>query len=223
MGAMFKGCSSLKSLDLSSFNTSNVDKMINLFADCSLLESLDLFTFDTQKVYLMNSMFSGCYSLYEVKLSNSFTMDSVTNSTLMFSDYYLDIIQNGANLNDEIKNSIIELKNFIYIVIFSEESKNIKFINYNPENTENIIMLINGVSTTYTNNIMVDSGRTGIKLMIPEENKISCDELFKNIPEIKKIVFKNFDIYNSAREMFSGCSSLEILNLKSFDTSEITI
>ena len=55
---------------LSSFNTSNVDKMINLFADCSLLESLDLSTFDTQKVYLMNSMFSGCYSLYEVKLSN---------------------------------------------------------------------------------------------------------------------------------------------------------
>ena len=83
-------------------------------------------------------------------------------------------------------------------------------------------MLINGVSTTYTNNIMVDSGRTGIKLMIPEENKISCDELFKNITENKKIVFKNFDICNSAREMFSGCSSLEILNLKSFDTSEIT-
>ena len=87
----------IKILDLSSFNTSNVDKMINLFADCSLLESLDLSTFDRQQVYLMNSMFSGCYSLYEVKLSNSFTMDSVTNSTLMFSDYYIDIIQNGAN------------------------------------------------------------------------------------------------------------------------------
>ena len=36
----------------------------------------------------------------------------------MFSDYYLDIIQNGANLNEEIKNNIIELKNFIYIVLF---------------------------------------------------------------------------------------------------------
>ena len=36
----------------------------------------------------------------------------------MFSDYYLDIIQNGANLNEKIKNNIIELKNFIYIVLF---------------------------------------------------------------------------------------------------------
>ena len=203
MGAMFMGCSSLKSLDLSTFDTSNVYQMINLFANCPLLESLDLSSFNTSKVQNMKLMFSGSYSLYELKLSNSFTMEAVTQLDTMFSDYYLDIIQNGANLKDEIKNSIIELKNFIYIVIFSEESKNIKFINYNPENTENIIMLINGVTTTYTNNIAVNSGRTVIKLMIPEENKISCDGLFKGIPEIKKIVFKNFDICNSASEMFS--------------------
>ena len=74
----------------------------------------------------------------------------------------------------------------------------------------------------FTNNILVDSGRTVIKLMISDENKISCDGLFKDIPEIKKIVFKNFNICNSAIEMFSGCSNLEELNLKSFDTSEIT-
>ena len=72
-------------------------------------------------------------------------------------------------------------------------------------------MLINGVTTPYTNNIMVDSGRTVIKLMIPEENKISCDGLFKDISEIKKIVFKNFNICNNASEMFSGCSSLNHL------------
>ena len=94
---MFEGCSSLKSLDLSTFDTSNVGSFINLFANCSSLESLDLSSFNTSNSTHMGTMFSGCYSLYEVKLSNSFTMDSVTNSTLMFSDYYLDIIQNGAN------------------------------------------------------------------------------------------------------------------------------
>ena len=42
----------------------------------------------------------------------------------MFSNYYFNIIQNRANLNYEIKNSIKDLKiNFILITIYSEESK----------------------------------------------------------------------------------------------------
>ena len=35
---MFRGCSSLQSIDLSSFNTTNVKDMMGMFADCSSLE-----------------------------------------------------------------------------------------------------------------------------------------------------------------------------------------
>ena len=155
----------------------------------------------------MNYAFNGCYSLIDLFLSNSFTMENVKYFDKMFSNYYVDIIQNGANL-DKIKDSLIDLKNFIYIVIYSEESKeNIKFINYN-ENKENIIMYQNDEKIDYKNNINVEPGKTIIKLMFPD-NIISCDELFKGITVIKKIVFKNYDICNSAREMFSGCPSLE--------------
>ena len=35
---MFEGCSSLKSIDLSSFNSTNVDDMRNMFYRCSSLE-----------------------------------------------------------------------------------------------------------------------------------------------------------------------------------------
>ena len=82
-------------------------------------------------------------------------------------------------------------------------------------------MLKNGEKIDFTNNINVGKGMTIIKLLFPN-NKISCEGLFKNITEIKKIVFINFDLCNNAKEMFSDCSNLEKLNLKSFATSEIT-
>ena len=38
---MFYGCSSLKSIDLYSFNTSKVTNMSHMFCNCSSLESID--------------------------------------------------------------------------------------------------------------------------------------------------------------------------------------
>ena len=229
MDSMFAECSSLESLGLSSFNTSSVVSFGQMFYGCSSLESLDLSSFNDSSVISMYKMFIGCYSLSELILSSLFTMEKVKSYKPMFSNFYFNVNQNGANLKDDIKNSINETnsrdlkKNLILITIRTEESKeNLKFINYN-ENIQNIILLQNDGKIDYTNNINVGVGMTIIKLLFPEDsNKISCDELFKNIPEIKKVVFKNFDLCNSAREMFSNCSSLEKLNLKSFNTSEIT-
>jgi surface protein len=223
MRAMFAGCSSLKFLDLTSFDTSNVNSMEEMFAGCSSLESLDLSSFNTSKATNMAEMFSNCYYLYELVLSSSFTMEKVANYGNMFSNYYISVTQNGANLKEDIKNSIdsTNKKNLILITINTEESKNLKFINY--DGTENIIMLQNDAPIDFTNNINVNAGMTVIKLLFPEDsNKISCEGLFKNIPEITKIAFINFDICNNAKEMFSGCSNLEKLNLKLFATSEIT-
>ena len=70
MGAMFYGCSSLTSLDVSSFNTSNLRMMYNMFAKCSSLTSLDLSGFNTEKVEEMGAVFEGCSSLTSLDLSN---------------------------------------------------------------------------------------------------------------------------------------------------------
>ena len=40
MGSMFNGCTNLTSLDLSSFNTSNVTDMSYMFSDCSKLATI---------------------------------------------------------------------------------------------------------------------------------------------------------------------------------------
>ncbi len=80
---MFGGCSSLTTLDLSNFDTSNVTNMDRMFEDCSSLTTLDLSSFDTSKVTDMEGMFNGCSSLTTLDLSN-FDTSKVTDMVCMF-------------------------------------------------------------------------------------------------------------------------------------------
>ena len=48
---MFYECSSLKELNLSKFNTENVEDMSSMFNECSSLEVLNLSNFNTENVY----------------------------------------------------------------------------------------------------------------------------------------------------------------------------
>ncbi len=64
---MFFGCSSLKKINLSNFNTKNVIYMNHMFYGCSSLEELDLRSFNTDKVVNMNDMFYKCLSLKKNK------------------------------------------------------------------------------------------------------------------------------------------------------------
>ena len=84
MRYMFGDCTSLTSLDLSSFNTSNVTDIEWMFWDCSSLTSLDLSSFNTSNVTNMQGMFDGCTSLTSLDLS-SFNTSNVTNMGYMFS------------------------------------------------------------------------------------------------------------------------------------------
>ena len=83
MQSMFRDCSKLTSLDLSSFNTSKVTSMYCMFMGCSALTSLDLSHFDTSKVTSMGEMFSGCSNLTQLNVTNFFTQ-SVTSMLGMF-------------------------------------------------------------------------------------------------------------------------------------------
>ena len=84
MHMMFSGCSSLNSLDLSSFKTDNVTNMSWMFNGCSSLSSFDLSSFKTDNVTYMNGMFSGCSGLTSLDVSG-FKTDKVTEMARMFS------------------------------------------------------------------------------------------------------------------------------------------
>ena len=72
------------SLDLSSFDTSNVTSMQGMFSSCSSLTDLDLSSFDTRKVTTMSMMFDECSSIKILDLSH-FIVSNGTNVGSMFT------------------------------------------------------------------------------------------------------------------------------------------
>ena len=59
--------------------------MIHMFYGCSALKSLDLTNFNTAKVAYMNNMFEGCSALTTIYVSNKFVTDNVSNGSDMFT------------------------------------------------------------------------------------------------------------------------------------------
>jgi surface protein len=101
---MFYNCSSLTSLDVSSFDTHNVTDMGTMFGKCSSLTTLDLSSFDTSKVTKMDWMFYTCDALTSIKFGkntnesasrNNIFKDTTTTGTLYYPSEYAD---NYANL-----------------------------------------------------------------------------------------------------------------------------
>ena len=70
MISTFLGCSSLTSLDVSNFNTSELISLKQTFYACYSLTSLNLSSFNTQNVVNMESTFQNCYNLTSIDLSN---------------------------------------------------------------------------------------------------------------------------------------------------------
>ena len=75
---MFRGCSSLKSLDLSNFNTAKVGFMDNMFDGCISLTTLNISSFNTKEVIHMRSMFRNCKKLTSLDLTNFNTKGTVS-------------------------------------------------------------------------------------------------------------------------------------------------
>ena len=87
MACMFKGCSSLTSLDVTHFNTGNVTSMYHMFTLCSNLAELDVTHFNTEKVTDMFGMFSSCKGLISLDVTN-FNTANVKEMSYMFYNCY---------------------------------------------------------------------------------------------------------------------------------------
>ena len=70
---MFEGCSSLTNINLSNFNTQNINDMSGMFRGCSSLTNINLSNFNIQNVKDMSGMFRGCSSIKNMNLSNFIT------------------------------------------------------------------------------------------------------------------------------------------------------
>jgi surface protein len=123
MSYIFSGCSSLTSLDISSFDTSKVTNMSYMFYYCSSLTNLDLSNLNTSKVTDMSYMFYYCSSLVSLDVSN-FDTSQVTNMFSMFyccnnlqtlnvSNFNTTKVSNAVQMFDNCYNLIsLDISNF---------------------------------------------------------------------------------------------------------------
>ena len=80
MRYMFNGCKSLKKLDLSNFNTNNLEEMNDMFSNCYSLTELNISSFNTDNVKCMKMMFFDCSSLKELNINKSFIKERLITS-----------------------------------------------------------------------------------------------------------------------------------------------
>ena len=80
--SMFNGCKNLKTLKLPnsvSFNKTDI-YLNDMFFDCSSLESLDLSNWNTSNVTKMDNMFKNCYKLSNLTLGTDWAINSSISS-----------------------------------------------------------------------------------------------------------------------------------------------
>lgn len=86
-------------IDISSWDTSNVDTMEWMFANCENVERIIVNGLNTSNVERMNGMFYHCRNILELDLS-TFNVSKVNNMNYMFSECeYLNTIKGISNWN----------------------------------------------------------------------------------------------------------------------------
>jgi len=203
---MFYECKSLKSIDLSLFNTTNVNNMSGMFSGCSSLKSIDLSSFNTTNVNNMSDMFSYCSSLQSIDLS-SFNINNVNNIENMFYEckslQSIDLSSfNTSNVN-----------NMSYMFSGCSSLKSIDLSSFNITNVNNMSGMFSGCSSLKS--IDLSSFNT--------TNVNNMSGMFSGCSSLKSIDLSSFNTtnVNNMSYMFSYCSSLIPIDLSSFNTASV--
>ncbi len=129
MGNMFFGDEKLTSLDLSNFDTQSLTNMDKMFYGVSNLTSLNIGSFNTSKVTNMDSLFYGMVNIENINVSN-FDTRSVTTMNHMFSSMHkLKQLQLPATFNTS---SVTDMGYMFY------NSKSLTSLDVSMFNTEKV-------------------------------------------------------------------------------------
>ena len=84
--SMFRGMRDITEIDLSQFDSSDVDNIKYMFYNCISLQSINLDNFNTGNVESMEYMFYNCIFLQSINLDN-FNTSNAENMEYMFYDF----------------------------------------------------------------------------------------------------------------------------------------
>lgn len=208
MNSMFTKCTSLETLDLSSFNTEKVTDMQTMFEGSTNLRTINLPKgFIGSNVTDLNEMFRGCVSLTELDLSGS-NAEKVKNMNSMF---YGCVALSNLNLSGFKTGSLTEMR-YLFSSCHSLESLDLS--GFNTENVTSMVSMFSQCSSLRS--LDLSSFNTS--------KVIGMNLMFYNCTNLESIDLSSFETENLQQmpHMFYSCTKLETLDLSSFATPNMT-
>ena len=214
----FYDFSALKTIDgIENLNTEDVTNMMNMFTNCSSLTSIDLSSYNTKNVMYMTSMFHGCSKLKTIYVSDKFTTNDETNGGHMFdgciqlegaAPYKPDKVDKSmANYNTGYFKTYYKLGNEEKVELFGNTlqttnslalSDNTNFVAHAPfkANSVSYTREITSTSKWYTLCLpfaYTPENFTAYKLKSATSNSVEIEEMTGKIDAGTPIIFKFID------------------------------
>ncbi|MBQ9667402.1 MAG: BspA family leucine-rich repeat surface protein [Prevotella sp.] len=236
MSAMFSGCTGLTQLDLMAFNTSKVTTMTSMFANCTGLTVLDLSAFNTGNVAYAHEMFYKCNQLVTIHVGDGWDMshvDTYMGAGDMFEGCTKLVGEYGKTYNYYDINrwyAIIGTEGYLTSPAYAVyDNRTLTFYCDQLGSTRSgqVFRLNVGLSTPKWN---LDEVKNNVRTVVfdasfAKANPQSTYRWFEGLRRVNKIT--DMDNMNTAnvttmRQMFSGCESLENLDVSMLNTENVT-
>ena len=204
--AMFAWFIKLQDIDLSHFNTSEVENMMQMFVGLYNCTSLDLSTFDTRNVTSMYQMFAHDRSLVNLNLAN-FNTWLVTDMAGMFEDLSNVV---SLDLSSFDTYNVTDMNHMFYL---DSKLANLNVSSFNTSNVINMEYMFN--STKALLNLDLSQFNT--------KNVTNMAQMFGCMEAIVNLNVNSFDTskVTTMNGMFSSMLSLGTLDISSFNTQNV--
>ena len=204
---MFNCLDNIIEIDLSGFNSKNVENMEKMFYNCTSLTSINFGNFQTNQVTNMKQLFSGCFKLSSLDLSN-YNTGEVRNIEYMFCDCRALKKLDLSNFNTEKVKSLKYL--FYGCSQLNELKTSKKFVNSNINDTSYLFYNCKELTridlSDYDTSSVID-----MAYMFSHCRNIDSFDLSSfNTSKVKSMI-----------HMFEYCTTITTLDLSNFNTSSV--
>ena len=212
---MFQSDSKLTSINLSGFNTVNVESMKTMFYDCTSLTTLDVSSFNTSNVTNFSYMFGS--SDNEMSLTSIAGLDKfdTAKAKYMISMFQRDSKLTTLNLSSFDTSNVISMNSMFYKCT---SLTTIDVSNFNTSNVTNFgyMFASNSIPMSLTSIVGLDKFNTA--------KAQSMQAMFENDSNLTALNLSSFNTSNVIymEYLFYNCISLTTLDVSSFNTSNVT-
>ena len=230
----FIGLKELHELDVSNFDTSNVNDMSRMFAYLENIENLDLSSFKVKNVKNMEYMFIGMTKIQNLNLDWE-NECGVNNTRGMFS---------GLKSIRSLNLTKFDTRNVTNMSAMFENMSSLENIQFGEKFITKNVTTMGGMFSNDVGLKTLDLSRfdtsnvTNMEYMFAQDHKLNqlnlsnfnssrvqnMSYMFNNRWALEKLDVSSFDTSNvmNMKDMFGGVAKVTTLNLDNFNTSKVT-